>query len=112
MLEALNDLPVKQINNTTVYMRDVAHVRDGFAVQTNIVAQNRTRAALLTVLKAANASTLDIIKRVKEALPQIKSTLPPELRDHRSSSTSRFSSAPRSTASSRKESSPRASPRS
>ncbi len=80
VLEALNDLPVKQINNTTVYMRDVAYVRDGFAVQTNIVAQNRTRAALLTVLKAANASTLDIIKRVKEALPQIKSTLPPELR--------------------------------
>src|SRR5579862_7158009 len=45
VLEALNDLPVKQINNSTVYMRDVAQVRDGFAVQTNIVAQNRTPAA-------------------------------------------------------------------
>ncbi|HEY2342167.1 MAG TPA: efflux RND transporter permease subunit, partial [Chthoniobacteraceae bacterium] len=79
VLDALNDLPVKQIGSSTVYMRDVAQVRDGFAVQTNIVAQNRTPAALLTVLKAANASTLDIIKRVKAALPRIKATLPPEL---------------------------------
>ncbi len=79
VLEELNNLPVKQIGTSTIYMRDIAHVRDGFAVQTNIVAQNRTRASLLTVLKAANASTLDIIKRVKIALPQIKSTLPPEL---------------------------------
>src|SRR5260221_846261 len=61
LLKALNDLPIKQINGATIYMRDVAHVRDGFAVQQNIVAQNRTRAALLTVLKSAEASTLDII---------------------------------------------------
>ncbi len=79
LLNILNDLPIKQVNGATIYIRDVAQVRDGFAVQTNIVAQNRTRSALLTVLKAANASTLDIIKRVKEALPRIKSTLPPEL---------------------------------
>ena len=61
-------------------MRDVAQVRDGFAVQTNIVSQNGTRAALLTVLKSANASTLDIIKRVREALPRIEATLPPALK--------------------------------
>src|SRR5581483_3864462 len=79
VLNVLNDLPIKQVNGAMVYIRDVANVRDGFAVQTNIVAQNRTRSALLTVLKSANASTLDIIKRVKEALPRIKSTLPPEL---------------------------------
>src|SRR5438094_2947879 len=79
LLQALNDLPIKQVNNAMVYIRDVAQVRDGFAVQTNIVAQNRTRSALLTVLKSASASTLDIISRVKAALPRIKATLPPEL---------------------------------
>jgi len=76
ILQHLNDLPIKQVNGATIYMRDVAFVHDGFAVQTNIVSQNRVRSALLTVLKAANASTIDIIKRVKAALPAIKSTLP------------------------------------
>src|SRR5213082_604007 len=79
LLQTLNDLQIKQVNNATVYIRDVAHVRDGFAVQTNIVAQNRVRSALLTVLKSASASTLDIISQVKAALPRIKATLPPEL---------------------------------
>jgi multidrug efflux pump subunit AcrB len=75
----LNDLPIKEVNGATVYVRDVAHVRDGYAVQTNIVSQNRIRSALLTVLKSASASTLDIIKRVKEALPRIQATLPKTL---------------------------------
>jgi multidrug efflux pump subunit AcrB len=79
VLEMLNDLPIKRVGGAVIYIRDVAQVRDGFAVQTNIVSQNRVRAALLTVLKAANASTLDIIKRVKETLPRIKATLPQEL---------------------------------
>src|SRR5438105_14899030 len=79
LLQVLNDLPIKQVNGATVYIRDVANVRDGFAVQTNIVAQNRTRSTLLTVLKSASASTLDIIKRVKDALPRIQATLPKEL---------------------------------
>ena len=79
LLDALNDLPIKQVNGATIYIRDVAHVRDGYAVQQNYVAQNRTPSALLTVLKAASASTLDIIKRVKKALPAIQATLPPEL---------------------------------
>jgi len=79
LLQVLNDLPIKQVNGATVYIRDVAHVRDGYAVQTNIVSQNRVRSALLTVLKSASASTLDIIKRVKEALPRIQATLPKEL---------------------------------
>lgn len=80
VLEALNDLPVRQSGASTILMRDVAQVHDGFGVQTNIVTQNGTRAALLTVLKSANASTLDIIKRVKEALPRIQATLPPALK--------------------------------
>jgi multidrug efflux pump subunit AcrB len=79
LLETLNDLPIRQVNGAMVYVRDVAHVRDGFAVQTNIVSQNRVRSALLTVLKSASASTLDIIKRVKETLPRIQATLPKEL---------------------------------
>src|SRR3989441_735080 len=79
VLQVLNDLPIKQVNGAVVYIRDVAQVRDGFAVQTNIVAQNRIRSALLTVLKSASASTIDIIKRVKQALPRIQATLPTEL---------------------------------
>jgi multidrug efflux pump subunit AcrB len=79
LMQVLNDLPVKQVNGATIYIRDVAHVRDGYAVQTNIVSQNRIRSALLTVLKSASASTLDIINRVKEALPRIQATLPKEL---------------------------------
>ncbi len=79
VLDVLNDLPIKQVNGATILIRDVAQVRDGFAVQTNIVSQNRVRSALLTVLKSAEASTLEIIQRVKQTLPQIQSTLPPEL---------------------------------
>jgi CzcA family heavy metal efflux pump len=78
-LMALNDLPIKQVNGAMIYIRDVAQVRDGYAVQQNIVAQNGVRSSLLTVLKSANASTLDIIKRVKAALPNIQAGLPPSL---------------------------------
>src|SRR5881275_1692470 len=79
ILETLNDLPVKQVGGATVYMRDVAQVRDGFAVQTNMVHVDGRRSALLTVLKTPSASTLDIVQRVKDALPRIQATLPPEL---------------------------------
>lgn len=77
---ALNDLPVKQVGNATVYLREVAHVRDGSQVQTNIVRADGRRSALLTVLKSGGASTLDIVSRVKEALPKIMSTVPKELK--------------------------------
>jgi multidrug efflux pump subunit AcrB len=76
---ALNDLPVKTQNGATVYIKDVAQVRDGFAVQTNIVRENGARAALLTVLKSGTSSTLDIVRDVKTALPKIMAGLPPEL---------------------------------
>jgi multidrug efflux pump subunit AcrB len=76
LVGAFNRLPVRQAGGTTVYVGDVAHVRDGYAVQTNIVRHNGARAALLTVLKHGGASTLDIVSRIKQLLPRIKSTLP------------------------------------
>jgi multidrug efflux pump subunit AcrB len=76
---AFNRLPIRQTNGTTVYVGDVAHVRDGYAVQTNIVRHNGSRAALLTVLKNGGSSTLEIIKELKAILPRIRSTLPPAL---------------------------------
>jgi multidrug efflux pump subunit AcrB len=79
VVDALNDMPIKQVNGAIVYIRDVAQVRDGFQVQQNIVRQNGRRSALLTVLKTGNASTLDIVKRVRTTLKRIKMTLPPEL---------------------------------
>jgi multidrug efflux pump subunit AcrB len=76
----LNDLPVKVVNNSTIYVHDVAHVRDGFSPQTNIVRQDGNRGALLTILKAGNASTLDVVQGVKDLLPKLKNTLPPQLK--------------------------------
>ncbi|MBP6822675.1 MAG: efflux RND transporter permease subunit [Acidobacteria bacterium] len=76
---ALNDLPIKQVGGATIYIRDVAQVRDGSQVQTNIVRQDGRRSALLTILKSGGASTLDIVSRVKERLPSVLSTLPKEL---------------------------------
>src|SRR6266404_5262727 len=76
----LNDLPVKVVGNSTIYLRDVANVRDGFAPQTNIVRQDGRRGALVTVLKAGNASTLDVVKGIRGLLPRVAQTLPPELK--------------------------------
>ncbi len=76
---AFNHLPIRQTNGTTIYVSDVAHVRDGYAVQTNIVRHNGARAALLTVLKNGGSSTLDIVAQIKQMLPRIRSTLPPSL---------------------------------
>jgi multidrug efflux pump subunit AcrB len=77
--EGLNDLPLKKINGSTVYLRDVAHVRDGYAPQTSVVFNNGTRGALQPVLSAQGASTLSVVSGVREALPQVQATLPPEL---------------------------------
>jgi multidrug efflux pump subunit AcrB len=78
----LNDLPVKTSGNTVIYVRDVAHVRDGFPPQTNIVRVNGQRAALMTTMKTGNASTLDIISRIKAEVPVIQKGLPPQLQIH------------------------------
>ena len=75
----LNRIPIKSIGGTTIYIKDVAWVRDGFPPQTNIVRVNGQRSVLLTIQKAGNASTLNVIGGVKALLPQIKATLPPEL---------------------------------
>ncbi|MDQ6705287.1 MAG: efflux RND transporter permease subunit, partial [Acidobacteriota bacterium] len=77
---AFNNIPIKQVNGSTIFVRDVAHVRDGYAEQHNIVRHNGSRGALLTVLKSGGSSTLDIVKRVKQILPRIQSTLPPALK--------------------------------
>jgi multidrug efflux pump subunit AcrB len=78
----LNDLPIRMAGGAPIYIRDVAHVRNGFPPQTNIVRVNGQRSVLMSILKAGNASTLDIIARVKEALPRIKAGLPAELGVH------------------------------
>ncbi len=76
----LNDLPVKVVGNSTIYLRDVANVRDAFAPQTNIVRQDGRRGALVSVLKAGNASTIDVVTGIRGLLPRVTQTLPPELK--------------------------------
>jgi multidrug efflux pump subunit AcrB len=76
----LNRIPIKTIGSTTIYMKDVAWVRDGFPPQTNIVRVNGQRSVLLTVQKAGDASTLSVISGIKSLLPQIATTVPPQLK--------------------------------
>src|SRR3954465_7825833 len=78
-VDELNDLPIRTVAGNTIYVHDVAHVRDGFPPQTNIVRVDGSRAALLTIQKVGNASTIDIINNVKNLLPTIAAGLPPEL---------------------------------
>jgi CzcA family heavy metal efflux pump len=79
-VQALNDLPIKTVGSSTIYLRDVATVSDGFAPQTNIVRQDGRRGVLVTVLKAGDASTIDVVKGVRQILPRIAQTLPPNLK--------------------------------
>jgi len=76
----LNDLPVKTSNGSTLYMRDVAHIRDGFSPQTNIVRQDGNRGALMSIYKNGNASTLEIVAGVKSIVQLAAQALPPELK--------------------------------
>ena len=76
----LNDLPIKVANGATIYLRDVAQVSDGFAPQTNIVRHDGKRSALVTILKAGNASTIDVVNGIRNLLPRVQQTLPPELK--------------------------------
>jgi len=80
VLTELNNLPVKTVNGSTVYLRDVAHVRDGFAPQTNVVLANGQRGVLMSVYKTGNASTLSIVDRVKQTLKDYQSSLPEGLK--------------------------------
>jgi CzcA family heavy metal efflux pump len=74
--DAFNDIPVKSANGQTIFMRDIAQVRDGFPGQTTVVRRDGNRGALVTILKNGGASTLDIVKHVKEMLPQLRATAP------------------------------------
>jgi len=78
-IDELNQIPVKTVGSTTIYLRDVAWVRDGFPPQTNIARVDGRRSALLTVLKTGNASTLDIVAGIKSMLPTIEAGLPSDL---------------------------------
>ena len=75
----LNDLPVKTVNGSTLYMRDVAHVRDGFAPQTNIVRQDGVRGVLMSMYKIGNTSTLAIVQGVKDVIPIAQQILPRDI---------------------------------
>ncbi|MBN3855803.1 efflux RND transporter permease subunit [Paraburkholderia sp. Ac-20340] len=79
-IDALNNLPIKTVDGAVIYMRDVAHVRDGYPPQGNIVRVDGHRAVLMSILKNGSASTLDIIAGVKAKLPLIEQSLPPSLK--------------------------------
>ena len=78
-IAALNNLPIKTVNGTVIYIHDVAHVRDGNPPQTNIVRVDGRRAVLVNIMKTGNASTLDIIREVRAKLAYVKGELPPTL---------------------------------
>ncbi|HVU48489.1 MAG TPA: efflux RND transporter permease subunit [Terracidiphilus sp.] len=80
VLNDLNNLPIKAVNGTVIYVRDVAHVRDGSPPQTNIVRVDGHRAILMNIMKIGQASTLDIIKGVRSKINDMKGSLPPALR--------------------------------
>src|SRR5215831_6185322 len=80
VIAAFNDIPVKTVNGVPVYVKDVAHVRMGYQVQTNIVRRDGRRAILMTILKGEGASTLSVVNPVRAALPGIQAQLPPELK--------------------------------
>ncbi len=79
-VEALANVPVKQVNGTTIYLRDVASVSDGFQVQTNVVRQDGHRGVLVSILKSGSASTLDVVEGIRGILPRVASTVPPQLK--------------------------------
>jgi multidrug efflux pump subunit AcrB len=91
--EALNNVPLKRVNGKTIFIRDVATVHDGFAVQTQVVRENGRRGVMLTVLKNGNSSTLDIANQIKSMLPEIRRAMPEGMKLELLSDQSRFVSA-------------------
>ena len=82
VLSEMNRMPIKVVNGATVYLGDVAQVRDGYAVQTSIVRTNGSRGALITILRNGKASTLAVVNNIKAALPRIEAGLPPGMEIH------------------------------
>ena len=78
-ISELNNIPIKVVNGAMVYVRDVAQVHDGAAVQTNIVDKDGRPSVLLTVLKSGNASTLNVVDRIKAMMPQVQAALPSDV---------------------------------
>ena len=76
VIEAINSFPIKEVAGRSVFMRDVAHVHDGFQVQTNSVAVDGTPGALMTIRKTGGVSTLAVIDGIRAALPDIRHMLP------------------------------------
>ena len=82
LLDRINDLPVKTVNGTVIFLHDIAYVHEGSPPQTNLVRVNGSRAVLMTILKAGAASTLNVIDRVKSLLPRVQESLPAGLSVH------------------------------
>ncbi|WP_038172360.1 efflux RND transporter permease subunit [Verrucomicrobium sp. BvORR106] len=80
VLDELNNLPVKTVNGATIYVRDVAQVRDGYQPQQNVVRKDGVRGVLLTIMKSGMASTLQVVDSVKGELPRLMSGLPADLK--------------------------------
>ncbi|MBU6468907.1 MAG: efflux RND transporter permease subunit [Betaproteobacteria bacterium] len=80
--QALNDLPIKKVNGATIFIHDVAHVRDGYPPQINIVHSDGRRSVLMTILKNGATSTLDIIQGTKDLIPKLQESLPSGLAIH------------------------------
>jgi multidrug efflux pump subunit AcrB len=89
-VQELNDLPLRLVGQSPIYLRDVAQVSDGFSPQTNAVRLDGRRGTLVTILKAGDASTIDVVRNVKEMLPRIATTLPPELKVQQLADQSKF----------------------
>jgi len=79
LIAAFNDIPIRSVNGVPIYVKNVAHVANGFAVQTNMVRRDGRRAVLMTILKGDGASTISVVNGVRAALPRIQAQLPPEL---------------------------------
>ncbi len=80
LLETLSDIPIKKVDGKVVYVHDVAHVRDGFAVQQNIVRTEGSRSVLVTILKNGAVSTLDIVNQIKNMVPVLQGAAPPGMK--------------------------------
>ncbi len=78
-ISEINNFPVKVAGNSTIYVRDIANVRNGFSPQTNIIRRDGQRGVLVSILKAGSASTLDVVAGIKKLLPRVEATLPPTL---------------------------------
>jgi multidrug efflux pump subunit AcrB len=81
-IDELNDIPVKVVNGATVFVKDVGQVHDGWLVQQNMVRQDGKHSVLLSIIKNGNASTLEVVDRVKEALETIRKSAPPGMEIH------------------------------